>query len=52
MLSALCSSRPRSARSPRSLSDLDGGQLAEDLAGPYDVIARWMRPAWIGWAGW
>jgi Lrp/AsnC ligand binding domain len=24
----------------RALSDLDGVQLAEDLAGPYDVIAR------------
>ena len=24
----------------QALSDLDGVQLAEDLAGPYDVIAR------------
>ena len=25
---------------PRRIADLDGVQLAEDLAGPYDVIAR------------
>jgi hypothetical protein len=36
----------------QALSDLDGGQLAEDLAGPYDVIARCRRPVWINWAGW
>jgi hypothetical protein len=35
----------------QALSDLDGGQLAEDLAGPYDV-ARCRRPVWISWAGW
>jgi DNA-binding Lrp family transcriptional regulator len=28
----------------QALSDLDGGQLAEDLAGPYDVIARVQAP--------
>jgi DNA-binding Lrp family transcriptional regulator len=27
-----------------ALSDLDGVQLAEDLAGPYDVIARIQAP--------
>jgi DNA-binding Lrp family transcriptional regulator len=27
-----------------ALSDLDGAQLAEDLAGPYDVIARVQAP--------
>jgi hypothetical protein len=36
----------------QALSDLDGGQLAEDLAGPYDVVARCRRPVWISWAGW
>jgi hypothetical protein len=36
----------------QALSDLDGGQLAEDLVGPYDVIARCRRPVWINWAGW
>jgi DNA-binding Lrp family transcriptional regulator len=28
----------------QALSDLDGGPLAEDLAGPYDVIARVQAP--------
>jgi DNA-binding Lrp family transcriptional regulator len=28
----------------QALSDLDGVQLAEDLAGPYDVIARLQAP--------
>ena len=28
----------------RALSGLDGVQLAEDLAGPYDVIARVQAP--------
>jgi DNA-binding Lrp family transcriptional regulator len=28
----------------QALSDLDGVQLAEDLAGPYDVIARAQAP--------
>ena len=36
----------------QALSDLDGVQLAEDLAGPYDVIARVQAPVWISWAGW
>jgi hypothetical protein len=38
--------------SPGALSDLDGVPLAEDLAGPYDVIARVQAPVWISWAGW
>ena len=28
----------------QALSDLDGGQLAEDLVGPYDVIVRVQAP--------
>jgi DNA-binding Lrp family transcriptional regulator len=28
-----------------ALSDLDGVQVAEDLAGPYDVIARIQAPS-------
>jgi DNA-binding Lrp family transcriptional regulator len=28
----------------QALSDLDGVQVAEDLAGPYDVIARVQTP--------
>ena len=28
----------------QALSDLDGGPLAEDLAGPYDIIARVQAP--------
>jgi DNA-binding Lrp family transcriptional regulator len=28
----------------QALSDLDGVQVAEDLAGPYDVIARVQAP--------
>jgi len=28
----------------QALSDLDGVQMAEDLAGPYDVIARVQAP--------
>ncbi|MFL6221702.1 MAG: Lrp/AsnC ligand binding domain-containing protein [Actinomycetes bacterium] len=28
----------------QALSDLDGVQLAEDLAGPYDLIARVQAP--------
>ena len=28
----------------QALSDLDGVQLAEDVAGPYDVIARVQAP--------
>jgi len=28
----------------QALSDLDGVQIAEDLAGPYDVIARVQAP--------
>ena len=28
------------ARVAQAITDLDGVQLAEDLAGPYDVIAR------------
>ena len=29
----------------QALGDLDGVQLAEDLAGPYDVIARIQAPS-------
>jgi DNA-binding Lrp family transcriptional regulator len=29
----------------QALSDLDGVELAEDLAGPYDVIARVQAPS-------
>jgi DNA-binding Lrp family transcriptional regulator len=29
----------------QALSDLDGVQLAEDLAGPYDIIARVQAPS-------
>jgi hypothetical protein len=36
----------------QALSDLDGVPVAEDLAGPYHVIARVRRPVWISWAGW
>jgi DNA-binding Lrp family transcriptional regulator len=32
------------AQVARALSDLDGVQVAEDLAGPYDVIARVQAP--------
>ncbi len=32
------------ARVAQALSELDGVQLAEDLAGPYDVIARVQAP--------
>jgi hypothetical protein len=31
----------------QALRCLDGVQLAEDLAGPYDVIARVQAPVWI-----
>jgi hypothetical protein len=40
------------AQVAQALSDLNGVQLAKDLAGPYDVIARCRRPVWISWAGW
>jgi hypothetical protein len=36
----------------QAVNDLDGVESAEDLAGPYDVIARCRRPVWISWAGW
>jgi hypothetical protein len=36
----------------QALSDLDGVQLAQDLVGPYDVIARVQAPVWVSWAGW
>jgi DNA-binding Lrp family transcriptional regulator len=41
-----CSSRPRSARQARSPrhQGIDGVQRAEDVAGPYDVIARVQAP--------
>jgi len=36
----------------QAMRDLDGAQVAEDLAGPYDVIARVRRPVWMSSAGW
>jgi DNA-binding Lrp family transcriptional regulator len=33
------------AHGARALSDLDGVQVAEDLVGPYDVIARIQAPS-------
>jgi DNA-binding Lrp family transcriptional regulator len=39
----LCANRERARQGgqvARAIRDLDGVQLAEDLAGPYDVIAR------------
>jgi Lrp/AsnC ligand binding domain len=36
----------------QALSDLDGVQLAEDLAGPYDVIARVQAPGLDQLGGW
>jgi hypothetical protein len=36
----------------QALSALDGGPLAEDLAGPYDASPGCRRPVWISWAGW
>jgi DNA-binding Lrp family transcriptional regulator len=33
------------ARVAQALTKLDGVQLAEDLAGPYDVIARLQAPS-------
>jgi hypothetical protein len=40
------------AQVARALSDLDGGQLAEDLVGPYDVIARVQAPGLDQLGGW
>ena len=36
----------------QALSGLDGVQLAEDLAGPYDLIARVQAPGLDQRAGW
>jgi hypothetical protein len=36
----------------QALTKLDGVQLAEDLAGPYDIIARLQAPASTSSAGW
>jgi hypothetical protein len=36
----------------QALTELDGVQLAEDLAGPYDVIARLQAPTSTSSAGW
>ena len=36
----------------QALSDLDGVQLAEDITGPYDIIARIQAPGLVSWAGW
>jgi AsnC-like helix-turn-helix protein len=36
----------------QALSDLDDVQLAEDLAGPYDVIARVQAPGLDQLGGW
>jgi DNA-binding Lrp family transcriptional regulator len=35
----------RVAHVAQALTELDGVQLAEDLAGPYDVIARLQAPS-------
>jgi hypothetical protein len=36
----------------RALSDLEGVQLAEDLAAPTTSSPGCRRPVWISWAGW
>ncbi len=37
----------------QALRDLDGVQVAEDITGPYDLIARVQASGlWISWAGW
>ena len=35
----------------QAMRDLDGVQLAEDLAGPYDVTPECRRPVWMSSAG-
>jgi hypothetical protein len=39
-------------RVARAVSELDGVERAEDVTGPYDVIARIQRAAWTSSAGW
>jgi hypothetical protein len=36
----------------QALSDLDGVQVAEDLAAPTTSSPGFRRRVWIGWAGW
>jgi hypothetical protein len=36
----------------QALSDLDGVQVAEDLAGPTTSSPGFRRRVWISWAGW
>jgi hypothetical protein len=36
----------------QALSDLDGVQVAEDLAAPTTSSPGCRRPVWISWAGW
>ena len=36
----------------QALGDVDGVQLAEDITGPYDVIARVQAPGLDQLAGW
>jgi hypothetical protein len=44
MLSASVLIQTEVGKVAQALSDLDGGPLAEDLAGPYDIIARVQAP--------
>jgi hypothetical protein len=36
----------------QALGDVDGVQVAEDITGPYDVIATIQASGLISWAGW
>jgi hypothetical protein len=36
----------------QALNDLDGVQVAEDITGPYDIIAKIQAPSWISSVGW
>jgi hypothetical protein len=52
MLSAYALIHTEVGKVAQALSDLDGVQVAEDLAGPDEVSARVQAPGLIGWAGW